>query len=145
MSRMADGTSPNTVIGTDSTSSASAPRITSGDPRVIALASAIVALVDALAQNMTGTPLDELVPLTREALAARKLEYRPVLRLADAGVLRTVKIGRRRYARASWLAALTERLPAVAMRKAQATAYDLKQDLQQQALRSAARIARRAR
>ena len=54
---------------------------------------------------------DGLVPVTAEGLAAEGLEYRPIVALAQAGTLRTVWIGRKRYTRKSWLVALADKLP----------------------------------
>ena len=85
--------------------------IASNDPRVVAVASAIVALLDGVTANAARPTTDELIPLTVEGLAARQLEHRPIMRLADSGKLRTVRIGRRRYTRPSWLAAVAEVLP----------------------------------
>ncbi len=84
------------------------------DPRVIALARAIVALIDGASLSAT----DELVPLTPEALAALGLEHRPVVRLVERGELASIKIGRRRYTRRSWLAQLAEKTPIVPSRPA---------------------------
>lgn len=81
------------------------------DPRVLALASAIVELLNVLAEGHQAPPHDELVAVAPKPLAALGLEYRPTLALAQAGTLRTVWIGRRRFTRRSWLAALAEALP----------------------------------
>jgi hypothetical protein len=84
------------------------------DPRIVALAAAIVALIDGMRGDAPSHAHDDLVPLTHEALAERQLEHRAVVRLAESGELRTVKIGRRRYTRASWLADLAGKLAASA-------------------------------
>ncbi|HEY4013759.1 MAG TPA: hypothetical protein VGM06_10495 [Polyangiaceae bacterium] len=60
----------------------------------------------------SATPVDELVAIERKALKPIGLEYAPVLALAQAGTLRTVWIGRRRFTRRSWLVALADILPA---------------------------------
>ena len=89
--------------------------MTPADPRVTALASALVALIDGLTRPKASVPhLDELVPITAEALTPLQFEHRAVVRLAEAGQLRTVRIGRRRYTRASWLAELADKLPIAA-------------------------------
>jgi len=85
----------------------------SDDPRVITLATAIVAFIDGLAADAGKKETDELIPVTVEALAEHGFEHRAVLRFAETGKLRTVRIGRRRYTRMSWLAELAERLPAI--------------------------------
>lgn len=88
------------------------------DPRVVAVATAIVSLVEhlSIAPGAGASPPhgDALVPINGEALAALGLELRPVARLADSGELRTLRIGRRRYTRQSWLVALADKLASAA-------------------------------
>lgn len=88
------------------------PKLPLHDPRVLALAAAIVALLDAVATRAQAPTSDDLIPLTAEGLAAHRFEHKPVLRLAESGQLRTVRIGRRRYTRPSWLAEVAAGLPA---------------------------------
>lgn len=59
----------------------------------------------------TSAPVDELVPVTADALEPLGLEYAPILAHAQSGVLRTVWIGRRRFTRRSWLLGLAKALP----------------------------------
>jgi hypothetical protein len=94
--------------------------MTPSDARVVALAAAIVAVVDALSSASTHDTADELIPLTVAGLAARNMEHRPILRLAESGALRTVRIGRKRYTRPSWVAVAAETLAAPVVRKVKA-------------------------
>jgi hypothetical protein len=76
------------------------------DPRVVALAAAIVDLVDALAKGSTERG-DELVALT-----SCGVERRALRRLVRDGRLEVVRIGRRQYTTRRALAALVR--PSVA-------------------------------
>jgi hypothetical protein len=98
------------------------------DPRVAAVAAAIVALLDGVTADAGKTVVDELVPITPEALAPRHLEHRSVVRLAEKGELRTIRIGRRRYTRASWLAELADKLPVDLSRPVERTRAMSKKD-----------------
>jgi hypothetical protein len=82
----------------------------------LAVHRAIDTILDAIEERATVAtpPIDDLVPLTLKAVEARGLELRPLVRLAEAGTLKTVRIGRRRYTRASWLAGLADALPPAA-------------------------------
>ena len=82
------------------------------DPRVTALATALVALIDSLTSaKPSESGVDALIPITSEALTPLQFEHRAVVRLVETGQLRTVQIGRRRYTKASWLAEMAEKLP----------------------------------
>jgi hypothetical protein len=76
-----------------------------------ALHSALDLVLDAVVPTQSSESADELVPITREALGPLALEYAPILALAQAGTLKTVWIGRRRYTKRSWLVALADTLP----------------------------------
>lgn len=79
--------------------------------------------------------VDALVPIAAEPLAGLGLEYRPTLALAQAGTLKTVWIGRRRFTKQSWLVALADALPL-------ATDAAPEDELAQAAAKRAARVAR---
>src|ERR1700722_179041 len=77
------------------------------DPRVLAVAAAIVGLVDALASERCERVGDDLVPL-----ADAGIERRALRRLIREGRVRATRIGRRVYvARADLGALLTTRVP----------------------------------
>ena len=82
------------------------------DPRVLAIASAIAGLVDALAVERTGGSADELVPFPFG------FERRSARALIRTGRLATSKIGRRTFARQSALVALVGDTPVPASRVA---------------------------
>jgi hypothetical protein len=62
----------------------------------------------------TQPAVDELVRIAPAPLRALDLEYNAILKHAQSGDLRTAWIGRARYTRKSWLAALLEKLPPAA-------------------------------
>ena len=82
--------------------------MTPHDPRVLAVASAIVGLVDALAaERSAGKASDDLVPM-----ADAGIERRALRRLIREGRVRATRIGRRTYvSRADLGALLTTRAP----------------------------------
>jgi hypothetical protein len=88
----------------------------SEDPRVLAVAAALVALLNALAADTRGHATDELVafPFGLERRAARAL--------MRAGQLSTTKIGRRVFARHSAILALVGDTPGTPQRTAVALA-----------------------
>jgi hypothetical protein len=71
---------------------------------------AVDMLLDALAAP-SGTGGDELIALERAALERHGFEHAPVVRLAEEGTLRSVKIGRKRYTTRAWLVELAASLP----------------------------------
>ncbi len=123
----------------------SAARSTS-NPEPSALLDALLDLVaERLASRLSPAPVDELVPLTAEALAKMGLEARAVHRLVVNGALKTVAIGRRRFTRRSYLLALVDTLPAVEHRNTKPAKVTAPQsDLEIAVAKSAARRARRA-
>jgi len=84
-------------------------------------------------------PADELVAIERESLRKLDLEYAPILGACQAGTLKSIWLGRRRYTKRSWLVALADTLP---------PATDVEQppadDLTLAFRRRAERLARRA-
>ncbi len=79
------------------------------DPRVLAVAAAIVGLFDAIAAKRRGDVADDLVPL-----ADAGIERRALRRLIREGRVRATRIGRRVYvARADLGALLTNGSPVV--------------------------------
>jgi hypothetical protein len=77
------------------------------DPRVLAVAAALVGLVDALLAERRAEVADELVPL-----ADAGIERRALRRLQRDGRLPVERIGRRLYTRRSALLALVITTPA---------------------------------
>jgi hypothetical protein len=73
------------------------------DPRVLAVAAALVGLVDALASERRAAPGDDLV-----ALAGCGIERRALRRLQRDGKLPVERIGRKLYTRRSALLALVQ-------------------------------------
>ena len=71
---------------------------------------AVDALLDAF-EAPSGSGADELIGLTPEALERAGFEHAPIVKLAEAGTLRTIRIGRKRYTTRAWLVALAEKLP----------------------------------
>jgi hypothetical protein len=110
------------------------------------VADPLAGLVDAIAARLVArTPapvVDELLPVTREALAPLSLEYRPILELAQAGTLRTVWIGRRRYTKRSWLVDLADALPSAADAPAEQPVDELKAAVRKMAEREARKAAK---
>jgi hypothetical protein len=87
--------------------------MTADDPRVVRLAIAIVEFLDQLVINRPPRESgDRLIAIDAAALAVEGFEYRPIARLIAAGQLQTLRIGRRRYTRRSWLHAITNPDPA---------------------------------
>ena len=81
--------------------------MTPHDPRVLAVAAAIVGLFDAIASERRGDGADGLVPM-----ADAGIERRALRRLIREGRVRATRIGRRVYvARADLGALLTTRAP----------------------------------
>jgi hypothetical protein len=62
-------------------------------------------------EEATTASADELFPIAKVALEARGFELKPVARAAESGELRSVKIGRSRYTKTSWILAWAEGLP----------------------------------
>jgi hypothetical protein len=80
--------------------------MTPHDPRVLAVAAALIGLVDALAAERATGLSDDLVPL-----ADAGLERRALRRLVRQGRVRSTRIGRRVYVSRADLARLVETVP----------------------------------
>lgn len=94
--------------------------MTPHDPRVFAVAAALIGLVDALAaERGAGRASDELVPL-----ADAGVELRALRRLVRQGRVRSTRIGRRVYVSRADLAGLVGQAPASASATARAPASD---------------------
>lgn len=91
-------------------------------------------------------PTDDLVPIALEPLAAIGLELKAILALVEAGHLRAVTIGRRRFTKKSLLLALVDELPHAARSAsgpAPKAAKDERSELERTVHRAAMRRARR--
>ncbi len=62
--------------------------------------------------HVDSKPADELVQIAREPLAKHGLELKPIQRFINAGTLKVVEVGRRRFTKLSYLLALVDQLPA---------------------------------
>jgi hypothetical protein len=72
-------------------------------------------VLDAIGPNAAES-VDEIVPVTREAIEAAGLDYAPTVRAAQTGELRTVRQGRRRLTTRVWLLAYVTALPPASAR-----------------------------
>lgn len=100
-------------------------------------ADALARLARAAADDDAAAPevvTDDLILIAHAPLEARGFELKPIVRAVESGALRTVRLGRRRYTRATWLAELADKLTA-------ATPIAQVDDLAEAARRRAARKA----
>lgn len=87
-------------------------------------------------EQLSTAPADDLILIVPAVLEDRGFEFKPIARAVESGELRSVKIGRPRYTKMSWVLAWAERLPA-AVGSASESTDDLADAVRGRALRRA--------